>query len=162
MIEQQGVWSQLHVGAYVRSTIAGGPGRVWKVTAGKDGWFRIVDRDGEERSLEPQPADTPVTLMVPREEEAVENLIRGLDAEVMGIHQKGNCCWTVQPWRSSGQGCMSDARAHLKMFHGVYTEDVKSTTGLTEVHESDHANPDWHYMNAHNHPGGHHAHQSSR
>lgn len=42
-------------------------------------------------------------------------------------------------------------RSHLSLVHGTYVNDVRTAEGLVECHDSQHADPDPHFMLAHVH-----------
>lgn len=153
MQTQQGVWSDLIVGSYMKDK----NGKTWKVIAERDFHLQIQDRDGRKVHLQPQQQNKPVTLVVPTEGEAIAALQDKLKAVAVARREAGETGWLVPTFPVSGQpGAIDMARSHLIMMHGVWAGDVKrmdGDMGMTNCHNDSHVLPDKGYQE-HTHPGG--------
>ena len=136
MIEKQGTWADLEIGAYLQDK----NGVAWKVERVRDGHFGIVNRDKERHILPPRPASSPVTLLVPTEAEALTTMKATLGAAVLGVEAQGN--WRMYAWPASPRpGDIQIAQTHLLLFHGTYAEKIGTWKRLTEMHLEMHADP---------------------
>lgn len=141
MIDKQGTWADLHVGAYIRDK----DGKAWKIVAESEGRYGIVDRDNTRKILNPQRRDHPVTLLVPTEAEALENL-KALKARAVARRSSGQG-WSCPPF----PGRTDEAASHMLLMHGIYAGDVKTMRTMREAHDSSHVDPAGGYV-AHTHP----------
>lgn len=149
MQERQSAWGDLHVGAYFRED-----GVTWKIEKERDLNYLGVNREGERRRFTPRDPRTPVTMLVPTEEEANGTLQKLLGAVKIGERATGAKGWSVEAFPTkSGPGVLEDCRSHLFMFHGVWAGDVKTLVGLIECHEETHRDPMKGHQD-HTHAGG--------
>lgn len=148
MIPQQGKWSDLQVGSYMRDL----NGKTWKVIAERDFHLQIQDRDGVKKHLPPRPSSTPVTLMVATEAEAEKTLADVLGARAVARRDGEKGPWRTPAFPTSGAGAIIRGREHLSMMHGIWAGDVKTVAGLIECHTDSHSDPDPHGYQEHVHP----------
>lgn len=80
MILQPATWGELGIGNYLQSPDL----QIWRVDDAKQGWLLVSNPRGDKLSLAPQPAETPCTIMVPSEVEAVQMLSTVLGATILG------------------------------------------------------------------------------
>ena len=136
MIEKQGTWADLEVGAYLQDN----NGVAWKVERARDGHFGIVNRQQERHILPPRPASSPVLLLVPTEAEAVEAMRSTLGAAVLGVETEGG--WRMYAWPATARpGDIQIAQTHLLLFHGTEAARIGTWKRLTEMHLEMHADP---------------------
>lgn len=150
MQARQATWADLHLGAYFRED-----GVVWKIEKERDFNYLGVSRDGERRRFHPRDGRSPVTMLVPSEEEALAALKKTVGARVVARRAAGETGWLVDhfPKNPKVPGALDDGRTHIFMMHGIYTGDVKTLAGLIECHEDSHRDPLQGYQE-HTHPGG--------
>jgi len=138
LIPQQGRWADLRVGTYLKDK----NGKTWKITREKDFHFKIEDREGNAHLLTPRAPDTPVTLVVPTQEEAEATLRDKLGAREVAALERGAKVWNAGEFRTSGPGALLDAKAHLYLMHGIWANDIKAMSEARAAHEACTEDPD--------------------
>jgi hypothetical protein len=133
VIERPGTWGEVEAGTTLLSptdlpllivlTKADAQGRVW---------YQAHDHIKRNITIQPKPADAPVTLleMTPEEAEAVAT--RGLGAErVLDWEREARMPerakrWVIPVLATSGKYALNQARDHLSWYHSTYSGSAEA------------------------------------
>ncbi len=149
-------WADLHVGA----TIWVPDSTCWAVlTDTRDGWWLARTLEGASMSLPPLHPEMFVHVAVATEAEAIATVESLLGGERINLydaaetnrvaHAKaaGVSSFTSMAMPRKGPGAADAVASHLKIMHGVFTDDVKRGPGVTrigslhECHDLSHSDP---------------------
>ena len=139
MMARQGIWAEVAPGTYVKSK----DGTVWRITGYDAGTDRILlaGRGGATSSIPKPDRSVAVTILEPTEAEAIATATDALGAVTIARTEPDGS-WRARPFPlSSKNGGMDLARTHLKMFHGVWADDVKTIAALVDCHDEHHRTP---------------------
>lgn len=130
-------WADIRVGDFIREARTG---VIWKVAAGKEGFWGLQNREGETKILPAPPADAVVTKMFLTEAELEEILERDFGAELHAVWQQGDGAYTCQPFNDLKP---RDMISHIIMMHRHHAgvAGSKSARQLIEMHDEMHADP---------------------
>jgi hypothetical protein len=141
VIARQGQWSELRKLQYIKDKA----GVTWKLVAHRsDGTWGAVNAEGKKLIIPPKPSDTPVTILEPTTEEAVETLQKELGAIPEAIRDGETGILRVRPFPPAKRTAINLdlARSHLFLMHGIYVGDVKGMKEMVEAHEYGHEDPE--------------------
>lgn len=151
MTLRDGTWGELEVGCY----IADPAGKPYMVKDQRDGWTLLVDAQGVETPVAPQPSSMAVKIYVLDEHEAIALVTEHLGAQVLyRMELLGS-----QPGRAATIAAPIDATAqelatHINLMHGGWAiKGAKKAdmADLVALHDSLHADPTHIMSVAHHH-----------